>query len=384
MLWGFLRQDGQVGIRNYLLIISSVVCANRVTELIAQAVPGAIPITHQHGCAQIGEDMEIVFRTLEGTGKNPNVGAVLVVGLGCESVNAEELAIKISKSNKMVDCVSIQKVGGTAKAIEEGIKKAKKMLQELKVIKREPFGWEKIILGTECGGSDTTSGIAANPAVGRVADRIVKLGGTVILSETTEIIGAEHILAKRAVTNELGERLIDLIKRVEERYSKLGVDFRGGNPAPGNVEGGITTLEEKSLGAIHKAGTSIFQEILDYAQKPSKKGLVIMDTPGHDVESMTGMVAGGCQVILFTTGRGTPTGHPICPVIKITGNPQTWEKMQDDIDINASPIVLGEKTLDEIGEEIFKYLIDVINGKLAKAEVMGHREFGITRISMSL
>ncbi|MBZ4655984.1 MAG: D-galactarate dehydratase/Altronate hydrolase domain protein [Thermoanaerobacter sp.] len=383
-LLGYWRQDNQVGIRNHLLIISSVVCANRVTELIAEAIPGAIPVTHQHGCAQIGADMEMVFRTLEGIGKNPNVGAVLVVGLGCESIDAADLASRIAESGKPVDFVSIQKDGGTAQTVEKGIKKAKKMAEYLGMMKREPFGWEKLILGTECGGSDTTSGIVANPVTGRVADRVVNLGGTVILSETTEIIGAEHIMAKRAATPELGQKILELINQVERRYMRLGVDFRGGNPSPGNVKGGLTTLEEKSLGAIHKAGTSIVQEILEYAQRPSKKGLVIMDTPGHDVESMTGMAAGGSQIIIFTTGRGTPTGYPICPVIKITGNPQTWEQMGDDIDINASTVILGKETLVEVEEKLFLYLIDVINGRFTKSEVMGHKEFGITRISMSL
>lgn len=271
-LLGYWRPDGQVGIRNHLAIISSVVCANRGTELIAEAVPGAVPIIHQHGCAQIGADMEMVFRTLEGTGKNPNVGAALVVGLGCESVDAETLASRIAESEKPVDFVSIQKSGGTLRAIEEGIRKAKNMAQLLWKNEREPFGWDKLILGTECGGSDTTSGLAANPATGRVADRVVELGGTVILSETTEIIGAEHVMARRAATPELAEKFLELIDQVEKRYMRLGVDFRGGNPAPGNIKGGLTTLEEKSLGAIHKAGTSIFHELLDYAQRPTKKG----------------------------------------------------------------------------------------------------------------
>ncbi|QNB46941.1 altronate dehydratase [Thermanaerosceptrum fracticalcis] len=383
-LLGYWRPDEQVGIRNHLVIMSSVVCANRATELIAAAVPGAIPITHQHGCAQIGADMEMVFRTLEGTGKNPNVGAVLVVGLGCESVDAADLAGRIAVSGKPVDFVSIQKSGGTARTVEAGTKKAIKMAERLGQARREPFGWEHLILGTECGGSDTTSGIAANPVTGGVADRVVNLGGTVILSETPEIIGAEHIMAKRAVTPELGQQFLELIKQVEARYLRLGANFRGGNPSPGNVKGGLTTLEEKSLGAIHKAGTSKFQEILDYGERPSKKGLVVMDTPGHDVESLTGMAAGGSQVSIFTTGRGTPTGHPICPIIKVTGNPQTWERMGDDMDINASTVIMGRETLADVEEHLFRYLVEVINGRLARAEVMGHREFGITRLSMSL
>jgi len=383
-LMGFWRPDGRVGIRNHLLILSSVVCANRATELIAASVPSAIGVTHQHGCAMIGADKDMVYRTLEGTATNPNVGAVLVLGLGCESIPAKELAERIAKSGKMVDFVSIQQEGGTMAAVQEGIKKASQMSAILGNMKREPFGWENLVFATECGGSDTTSGLAANPATGGVADRIVDLGGTVILAETPEMIGAEHLLARRAATPQLGQDILDLIKKVENRYLNLGVDFRGGNPTPGNIAGGLTTLEEKSLGAIKKAGSRTVQEILDYAQIPTKKGLVIMDTPGHDVESLGGMMAGGAQVAVFTTGQGTPTGHPIAPVIKITGNPKTWGYMSEDIDINASTIIQGKEKMADVVDTLFNYVVDVINGQPAKAEIMGHREFGMSRLSMSL
>jgi len=383
-LLGFWRPDGRVGIRNHLLILSSVVCANRATELIAAGVPHAIGVTHQHGCAMIGADKDMVYRTLAGTAANPNVGGVLILGLGCESIPAKELAQSIAESGKMVDYVSIQQAGGTMAAVQEGIKKASKMAAKLGIMKRESFGWEHLVFATECGGSDTTSGLAANPVTGGVADRIVDLGGTVILAETPEMIGAEHLLARRAATPELGQDVLDLIKKVENRYLNLGVDFRGGNPTPGNIAGGLTTLEEKSLGAIKKAGSRTVQEILDYAMRPTQKGLVIMDTPGHDVESLVGMMAGGAQVAVFTTGQGTPTGHPIAPVIKVTGNPKTWAAMGEDIDINASTIIQGKEKMAEVEERLFNYLVDVINGQPSKAEIMGHREFGISRLSMSL
>ncbi|KJS87243.1 MAG: carbohydrate hydrolase [Peptococcaceae bacterium BICA1-8] len=383
-LMGFWRPDGRVGIRNHLLILSSVVCANRATELIAASVPNAVGVTHQHGCAMIGADKDMVYRTLEGTATNPNVGAVLILGLGCESIPAVELAESIAKSGKIVDYVSIQQAGGTMAAVQEGVKKASQMAANLGNMKREPFGWEHLVFATECGGSDTTSGLAANPVTGGVADRIVDLGGTVILSETPEMIGAEHLLARRAATPQLGQEILALIKKVENRYLNLGVDFRGGNPTPGNIAGGLTTLEEKSLGAIKKAGNRTVQEILDYAEKPTKKGLVIMDTPGHDVESLAGMMAGGAQIAVFTTGQGTPTGHPIAPVIKITGNPKTWGYMAEDIDVNASTIIQGKEKIGDAEERLFNYLVDVINGQPAKAEIMGHREFGISRLSMSL
>lgn len=384
VLKGFWRPDGRVGIRNHLLILSSVVCANRATEIIANSVPNAIGITHQHGCAQIGADKDLVYRTLEGTATNPNVGGVLVVGLGCESIPAKELAESIAKSGTMVDYVSIQQAGGTMAAAQVGVKKASQMSVLLGKMERKPFGWEHLVFATECGGSDTTSGLAANPVTGGVSDRIIEFGGTVILSETPEMIGAEHLLARRAATPQLGQDILDLIKRVENRYLNLGVDFRGGNPTPGNIAGGLTTLEEKSLGAIKKAGNGTVQEILAYAKKPTKKGLVIMDTPGHDVESLAGMMAGGAQVAVFTTGQGTPTGHPIAPVIKITGNPKTWGYMAEDIDINASTLIQGKEKMADIEERLFNYLVDVINGQPAKAEILGHREFGISRLSMSL
>jgi altronate dehydratase large subunit len=198
------------------------------------------------------------------------------------------------------------------------------------------------------------------------------------------MIGAEHLLARRAATPQLGQELLDLIKKVENRYLNLGVDFRGGNPTPGTIAGGLTTLEEKSLGAIKKAGNRTVQEILDYAQRPTKRGLVIMDTPGHDVESLGGMMAGGAQVAIFTTGQGTPTGHPIAPIIKITGNPKTWACMADDLDVNAGTIIQGKEKKAEVEERLWGYLIDVINSQPSKAEIMGHREFGISRLSMSL
>jgi altronate dehydratase large subunit len=383
-LMGYWRPDGRVGVRNHLLILSSVVCANRATELIAAGIPNAIGVTHQHGCAHIGADKDMVYRTLEGTATNPNVGAVLVVGLGCECIPASLLAESIAKSGKPVDYVSIQQAGGTNAAVQIGIAKASKMAAFLGGLKREPFGWEHLVLATECGGSDTTSGLAANPVTGGVADRVIDKGGTVILSETPEMIGAEHLLARRAATPQLGQELLDLIKKVENRYLNLGVDFRGGNPTPGNIAGGLTTLEEKSLGAIKKAGNRTVQEILDYAQRPTKRGLVIMDTPGHDVESLGGMMAGGAQVAIFTTGQGTPTGHPIAPIIKITGNPKTWACMADDLDVNAGTIIQGKEKKAEVEERLWGYLIDVINGQPSKAEIMGHREFGISRLSMSL
>jgi altronate dehydratase large subunit len=201
-----------------------------------------------------------------------------------------------------------------------------------------------------------------------------------MFSETTEIIGAEHLLAKRAVSKEVGDKLIQIVRNCEEKAKTMGVDMRGGQPTPGNIEGGISTIEEKSLGCIYKGGTKPVQGVLDYGEAPTGKGLYIMDTPGQDIESITGMTAGGAQIVIFTTGRGTPTGSPIAPVIKVTGNPNTFKKMEDNIDINAGTIVEGDETIREVGEKLFSEMIDVVNGKLTKAEALKHREFGMYKL----
>lgn len=379
-LWGYVRPDGSFGIRNHVLIMSSVVCSNEVTVSLANSVLGTTPVVHNEGCGQLGADYEQTFRTLVGFGRNPNVASVLIVGLGCEKLDPRILAQEISRSGKRVEVLVIQEEGGTIKAREKGVKIAEALVSEALTMKREPMDLSSIVLALECGGSDFTSGIAANPALGYVSDYVVKAGGTSILSETPEFIGAEHILARRAVNEEVARRIYEIVERAERSALMMGVDLRGTQPTRGNIEGGITTIEEKSLGCIYKAGSSPIRGVVEYAEKPKDKGLWIMDTPGHDVQSVTGMVAGGAQVVLFTTGRGTPVGCPIAPVIKVTGNPKTYENMKDNIDINAGTIILGLETIEEVGMRIIEELFHVINGKATKAEALGHREFAITRI----
>ncbi len=380
---GYRRSDGKVGVRNHVLIIPSVACANEVCNAIARKVKGTISIPHQHGCAQLAFDAEQTERTLIGVGKNPNVAAVLVIGLGCEVVNSAMVASKIGESGKPVRNLVIQEVGGSPRTIREGIKIAREMVSYASRLKREKAEADSLILGVECGGSDACSGLSANPAVGVTSDLLVKEGGTVILSETTESIGAEHILARRAINKRVRERILEIVRRTEMRALNLGLDIGKANPAPGNYEGGITTLEEKSLGCVMKGGTSKIMEVLEYGEIPTKKGLVLMDTPGHDAESMTGLIAGGTQIIAFTTGRGNPLGSPIAPVIKISSNSPLYLKMKDNIDIDAGKIVSGEKTVEEIGQKIFHEVFRVGNGKLTKSEIWGHREFAINRIGPS-
>lgn len=380
-LYGYRRPDGQAGVRNHLLIIPASVCASHVASKIADAVNGAVAIPNQQGCCELGPDYDITHRVLVGFGKNPNVGAVLVIGLGCEGISTPDVAKEIAESGKKVEYLVIQENEGTINTEARGVKIAREMASELGMMQKVEIDISEITLALECGGSDTTSGLAANPSVGYVSDRLTELGGTVVLSETTEFIGAEHILAERAVTPQVADDIIRIVRDVENKAKAIGVDLRDGQPTPGNIQGGLTTIEEKSLGCIYKAGTSPIQGVVDYGEIINGKGVHIMDTPGQDVESITGMLAGGATVVIFSTGRGTPTGSPIAPVIKVIGNGDNYLRLKDNIDINAGAIMDGTETVAEVGERIFDEMLDVINGKYTKAESLNHKEFGIYKLS---
>jgi len=378
--WGYRRPDGRVGVRNHVLILPTITCATQAAKQVTELVHGTVSFIHQHGCAQVGVDYEQTFRTYVGMGTNPNVYGVVVMGLGCETHQARSVAGEIAKSGKPVEVVSIQDHGGTLGAIARAARIAAQMVQDASALTREPFDFSELIVGTECGGSDACSGLSANPAVGVVSDMIVDLGGTAILAETTELIGAEHLLAERAVDDRVAKRVYEVIQAMESRATAMGVDIRTGNPSPGNIRGGLTTLEEKSLGAAAKAGTRPLQELVEYAQRPTKKGLVWMDTPGHDIEQLTGMVAGGAQVVLFTSGRGTPTGSPIAPVIKIATNTPMFERMRDNMDLNAGTIIDGTESIESVGQRILEEIARVCSGKLTKSEILKQHDFGIWRI----
>jgi len=372
--YGYLREDGTYGVRNYVVVMSSVVCANGVVEEITRQVPGVVPITHTHGCGRTGE---ITLRTLSGLGRNPNVAALLVIGLGCEESVAPDIANAVAETGKPVEYLVTQDEGGTAETARKGAEIAKKLLAHAKRQKRVAAGLGHLSVGLECGGSDTFSGVSANPAVGATADLVVAEGGTVILSELNEMVGTAHLLKRRAANATVAEKI--------EAYVALGTEAatwaikRGYASAisPGNVAGGLTNIAEKSLGCIAKGGTSTIADCIPYAMKPETKGLVIMETTSSDIESMTGMVAGGAQVIIFTTGRGSPAGHALAPVIKVVSNSNTYKKMPGDFDVNAGTTIDDDTTIEGVGREIFELLIDVTSGKQTRAETNKQCQFAI-------
>ena len=380
--YGYKRPDGRVGVRNKVLILPASVCASDTTRIISQQVVGSVTFNNQLGCSQVASDQQFTMDVMAGYAANPNVYGTVVVSLGCENCQMDLVVEAIKeRTNKPLKQVIIQEAGSTLKAIDMAVRYAKEMVEEASLLQREEFPMSELIIGTECGGSDPTSGLASNPLIGQLSDLIVKEGGTSILSETTEFIGAEHILARRAATPEVHDRIYEIVHRYEKALQLVGEEVREGNPSPGNKAGGLTCLEEKSLGCIHKGGHSPVNAVYDYGkQVEAKQGLVIMDTPGNDPSSVAGMVAGGAQIVVFSTGRGTPTGNPLAPVIKITGNKLTYANMVDNIDVDASPIIYGTKTLEGLGDELLKLTQEVACGKQTKAESLGYTEMAIARV----
>jgi altronate dehydratase large subunit len=305
---------------------------------------------------------------------------VLVVALGCEQVVAQRLADAARGAGKPVQMLAIQSEGGTVRTERRAIAIARELAADLARVERVPCDLSSLILSVKCGGSDYTSGLASNPALGRVADRLVELGGAAVLGEIAEIMGAEHLLAARAPERETAGKLLRVINRVESEAMALGLDIRGTQPSPGNIRGGLTTIEEKSLGATHKGGEHTpLVDVVGYAAPVTKRGLTVMDTPGLDVESVTGMVGGGAQVVVFTTGLGTPTGNPIAPVIKITGNARTAASMADNIDLDVSGVLENRETIEGAAARLFDEVLSVASGKETATERLGFREFAIHR-----
>jgi altronate dehydratase large subunit len=369
---GYRRDGGRSGTRNYVGVLSSVVCANEVADAIGSRVRGAVSFLHQQGCCQTPPDIQRVNDVLIGLGTNPNLASVLLVSLGCESTAVAEVVKKIADTGKRVEVLVIQDIGGAAKSVAEGILLGQNMVQEASKQERKLCPLSDIVLGLKCGSSDTSQGLTANPALGIASDMFVEAGATSILGEVTEFIGAEHLLIRHARNKQVGEQILALVERMEKRAKAVGCDMRGGQPTGGNIKGGLTTIEEKSLGAIAKAGNAPIEAVYEYGQIPGVKGLVVMDSPGREPEILTGLAAAGANIIAFTTGRGAPQGFPFVPVIKITGNRVTAEKLRDHIDLDVSSIINGTGTIPREGRRIFEEIIQVASGKLTKAEICGY------------
>ncbi|GAB3310540.1 galactonate dehydratase [Haloplanus rallus] len=378
---GYRRSDGPAGVRNYVAVLPVSIAASAIADEIADRAGENVRSTpHQMGRDPPAAAREQIERTLTGVGRNPNVGAALVVGFGTERIDADEIADGVAAAGRPVETLSVREAGGTTAAVEAGTEAAGDLWSEIGDCRRVECDVSELRFGVECGGSDATSGIAANPAVGVACDRLVEDGGTATFSETPEFIGAEHILAERCVDESVRERLLERVDRRESAAELMGVDLRGAQPTPGNQEGGLTTIEEKSLGAITKGGTTPVRGIVDYAEElPVGGGLVLMDTPGYDVESVVGKVAGGAQVVAFTTGRGSTTGNPIAPVIKVTGNPKTAERLANNMDVDASTVLDGE-SLDDVGDRIYETLQSVASGERTAAERRRLEEFAINEL----
>jgi altronate dehydratase large subunit len=381
---GFRRAQGLPGVRNAVAVIPSVFCANTVTRRIAEHVAGALAFCHPVGCSQVGLDLELTARGLKGVGRNPNLYGAVVVGLGCERFRARELAESIAAAGKPVEVVVIQEEGDTLRAVEKGVILASRMAAEASRQTKEAFPLSDLCLGLKCGGTDATSGLAANPALGWVTDQVIAAGGRAIFTEVTELIGAEMILAGRGKTPQTAEEILTTIGCMEKRLSAATasreVRHRSALISPGNEDGGVTTVAEKALGGIYKAGTGPINGVVGYGEYPKGPGLYLLDCVGHDGESVTGLVASGCQTVVFTTGRGTPTGFPGVPVIKITGNSATFDRMKFNLDFNAGRILTGA-AIPDVGAELFEKVLRIASGEPSRAELLGHDElFCITRI----
>jgi altronate hydrolase len=383
---GLKRSDGRIATRNYIGILTSVNCSATVARMIAghfknrlddyPNVDGVVALTHKAGCgmASEGEPTDVLRRTIAGYARHPNFFASQLVGLGCEAnqISALLAAQQLKRSDKLA-AFTIQEKGGTRKAVENGIARVKEMLPEANKVKREPVPASHLILGLQCGGSDGYSGISANPALGAAVDLLVRHGGTAILSETPEVYGAEHLLTRRAVSREVGEKLIERIRWWED-YTRRNGNEMNNNPSPGNKAGGLTTILEKSLGAVAKGGTTNLVAVYEYAEPVTAKGFVYMDTPGYDPVSATGQVAGGASMICFTTGRGSAYGCKPAPSLKLATNTSLFVHQEDDMDFNCGTIVDGTETIAAAGERFFRLILETASGRKTKSEEFGYGE----------
>ena len=384
---GFVRADGRVATRNYIGLISTVNCSAHVTRMIAKHftedvlaefpnVGGVVPIVHGTGCGMgsTGEPVEVLRRVLAGYATHPNFHSSLMIGLGCEANQINDLlAAQGLKRSDQLQAFTIQETGGTGKTVREGIARVKALLSEVNKATRSTVPASHLTLGLQCGGSDGYSGISANPALGAAVDLLVRHGGSAILSETPEIYGAEHLLTRRAASRDIGEKPVERIKWWEDYTEKLGGEMNN-NPSPGNKAGGLTTILEKSLGAVAKGGTTALMGVYKYAERVTAKGFVFMDTPGYDPVSATGQVAGGANVVCFTTGRGSAYGCKPAPSLKLATNTALFTRQEEDMDINCGVIVDGKASIQEVGQQFFDQILRVASGEKSKSELWGYGE----------
>ena len=369
--WGYPRENGDVGARNYLLLLSGTLYANPTCDRVARTLRHSVALTHPLGRCQIGPDIQRTFETLVGHGQNANAGAVIVIDHHREEgCTADEIAHEIAKTGKRVEAINIREDGGaidvTAKATRIGME----MLRELTNERRQEVPMSKLLLGLNCGTSDTTSGLSHNKATGWVTDQVVKQGGRALLAETTEMMGGEGVLAAKCVRPALGKRIWRMVEEMEERILACGVDLRGSQPTGDNMEGGLSTIEEKSLGAIQKAGSAPIVDVIPWAKRANRRcGLHVMDTPGHGGESITGIAAGGSQVLIFSTGGGHTINHPLMSTIRITGNPLSARLQADTTDVDVTDIFEGAP-IEVAGRRVYDEVLDVASGKMTKAEIL--------------
>ncbi len=378
MLTGYKRSNGKWGFRNHVLILPLHQMLSAIAREIESTAPGCVAVSHDW--AQLPEaDKDRILHTLSGVPANPNLFVTIALRIGTP---IEDQLLAMAKAKGATNIIEVSLANEkTLNQLRDTTTKI--ALEQLTLAKEQPrlaAPISAIVLGLECGGSDAYSGITANPALGVASDKLIAEGATSILAETMEILGAEHLLAKRAITKEVGQQIIDVVARYENSINYEGIDIRGAQPSRGNIEGGLSTLEEKSLGAAKKAGNAPFTGVLDYADQPTTAGLYFMDTPGHDIEQLTAFAAAGVNITVFTTGRGTPTGSAVMPTIKVATNTEMATTLSDLIDMNSGTIADGTQTLEENGLQIYDLIIKVANGQLTKAEIGGHHEFNLSRL----
>lgn len=385
----YRRADGRVGTRNYVAVVAASNCAAHASELIADAfrgealppnVDGVVAFAHGEGCGHsIGADTEQLHRVVAGVLDHPNVAGALLLGLGCEVNQIDGYLPPGATRTEHIVALTLQDSGGTRATVDAGVRAVREHFERIRAMHREELPASHIRLGLQCGGSDSFSGITANPALGHCSDLLAAIGASAILAETPEIFGAEHLLVRRSRNRETAERLLQCIRDYKVYLNRFTGSFDD-NPSPGNKEGGLTTILEKSLGAVAKSGTSPLMQVLEYAERITSPGLCFMNTPGYDPVSLTGLASGGSNLMAFTTGRGSASGNPIVPVIKIATNTPMFERMRDNMDINAGRIMDGTATVESIGQEIFEFALEVASGRQTAAERFGHREFVPWRI----